>query len=136
MEGKVMRKWLRMDHGDQKWMEPLFELWENAQHLINNKYLTLRSYKAFKYDSRRESGSARIAINEWLAHYNIRMAQIEVKAGIETKIKILPKYRSASEDIRELDPSVRECLFQDEVEVSEQFWKIIDTFPWNFIDTK
>ena len=67
-----------------------------------------------------ESGSAGIAVNEWLAPYNMRMAQIEVKAGLETKIKIIPKYRSASEDIRSLDPTVRGCLFQDEAEVMKK----------------
>ena len=76
-----------------------------------------RSYGAFQYNSRWESGSARIAINEWLAHYNMRMAQIEVKSGVETKIKIMPKLRSSSNDIRELDPLVRDCLFKDEIEV-------------------
>ena len=47
----------------------------------------------------------------------MRMAQIEVKSGVETKIKILPKLRSASKEIRQLDPSVRDCKFRDEIEV-------------------
>ena len=80
-----------------------------------------RSHKAFTYHSkwgaRWESGSARVAINEWLSPYNMRMAQIEVKAGIETKIKIQPNLRAASKNIRDLDPSDRECFFSDENEV-------------------
>ena len=35
-----------------------------------------------------EAGSALVAINEWRSHYHVRMAQIEARAGIETKIKI------------------------------------------------
>ena len=52
-----------------------------------------------------------------MSPYNMRMAQIEVKAGIETKIKIQPKMREASINIKELDPSDRECLFSEETEV-------------------
>ena len=63
-------------------------------------------------------GSAGIAINEWLSQFNVRMAQIEAPAGMETKIIITPSYRSASPSIKALEPTVRHCRFIDEVKVS------------------
>ena len=50
----------------------------------------------------------------------MRMSQIEVKAGIETKIKIQPKIRSASNNIRDVAPADRDCLFSDENEVPKK----------------
>ena len=92
-----------------------------------------RSYDAFKDGARWESGSARVAINEWLAQYSIKMKQIEVRSGIETKIKIIPKLRAASIDIKQLDPWDRECFFQDEVEACkskgcEEFKYVLSQF--------
>ena len=63
------------------------------------------------------TGSARIAINEWLSQFNVRMAQIEAPAGMETKIKLTPTYRSSSPDIKILHPKDRHCRFLDEVKV-------------------
>ena len=51
----------------------------------------------------------------------MRMAQIEIRAGIETKIKIQPKLRAASKNIKDLDPSERKCLFSDENKVYKIF---------------
>ena len=62
-------------------------------------------------------GSARIAINEWLSQFNVRMAQIEAPAGMETKIMVTPTYRSASPNIKVLEPEDRHCRFLDEVKV-------------------
>ena len=94
-----------------------------------------RSYDAFKDGARWESGSARVAINEWLAQYSIKMKQIEVRSGIETKINIIPKLRAASIDIKQLDPWDRECFFQDEVEAckSKGCKECISTFCDNCI---
>ena len=66
------------------------------------------------------TGSARIAINEWLSQFNVRMAQIEAPAGMETKIKVTPTYRSSSYDIKILNPEERHCRFLDEVKVTKQ----------------
>ena len=105
------------------WLDVGIRLFDLANELVVFYVIQIfcRSHKAFNYfkkwGARWESGSARIAINEWLSHYNMRMAQIEVKAGIETKIKIQPKMRSASDNIREVDPADRDCLFSDENEV-------------------
>ena len=62
-------------------------------------------------------GSAGISINEWLSQFNVRMAQIEAPAGMETKIMVTPTYRSASPNIKVLEPTDRHCKFSDEVEV-------------------
>ena len=65
-------------------------------------------------------GSAKIAINEWLSQFNVRGAQIEAPAGMETRIKITPTFRSAMDNIKDLHPKDRDCQFLDEVKVIMQ----------------
>ncbi len=36
----------------------------------------------------KKKGSARIAVNEWLSYYNVRINHLEVVAGTEAVIKI------------------------------------------------
>ena len=52
-----------------------------------------RSWESFTVSQQRRGpatlkGSAKIAINEWLSQFNVRGAQIEAPAGMETRIKI------------------------------------------------
>ena len=68
-------------------------------------------------DTKMVKGSARIAINEWLSQFNVRMAEIKAPAGLETMIKVTPTYRSSSNDIKKIDPKDRLCRFLDEVQV-------------------
>ena len=68
-------------------------------------------------DSRTVKGSARIAVNEWLSQFNMRMAQIKVPAGMETKITVTPTYQTASDKIKGLKPKDRHCQFLHEVQV-------------------
>ena len=77
-----------------------------------------RSFDSFtNFKPKMIKGSARIAINEWLSQFNVRMAQIEAPAGMETKIMVTPTYRSASPNIKVLEPEDRHCRFLDEVKV-------------------
>ena len=69
------------------------------------------------YNSRILKGSAKIAINEWLSQFNVRMAQIEAPAGMETKISVTPTYRSAAPEIKVIQPKDRSCRFLDEIKV-------------------
>ena len=72
-------------------------------------------------DSRTVKGSARIAVNEWRSPFNMRMAQIEVPAGMETKITVTPTYQTASDKIKGLKPKQRHCQFLYEVQVLEKY---------------
>ena len=59
------------------------------------------------------------------------MAQIEAPAGMETKIKVTPTYRSSSYDIKILNPEERHCRFLDEVKVPKQIVSGIICFKIN-----
>ena len=84
-----------------------------------------RSWEAFTDSQQRRGpaalkGSAQIAINEWLSQFNVRVTQIEAPAGMETRIKITPTFRSAMDNIKALHPKDRHCQFHDEVKVIMQ----------------
>ena len=84
-----------------------------------------RSWESFTVSQQRRGpatlkGSAKIAINEWLSQFNVRGAQIEAPAGMETKITITPTFRSSSHNIKVLHPKYRQCLFHDEVKVCDK----------------
>ena len=59
-------------------------------------------------------GSAFVAINEWLSYFNVRMKQVEVRAGTEVIMKIEPVHHVVSDAFRELGQKERGCLLQDE----------------------
>ena len=59
-------------------------------------------------------GSAFVAINEWLSYFNVRMKQIEVRAGTEVIIKMEPVHHIVSEDFRNLVQEERQCLLHEE----------------------
>ena len=59
-------------------------------------------------------GSAFVAINEWLSYFNVRMKQIEVRAGTEVKIKMEPVQHIVSDDFRNLVQEERRCILHDE----------------------
>ena len=89
-----------------------------------NSETFFRSFDSFMdltHTVKLSTGSARIAINEWLSPFNVRMAQIEAPAGMETKIKLTPTYRSSSHDIKILHPEDRHCRFHDEVKENSMF---------------
>ena len=86
-----------------------------------NSETFFRSFDSFTHSDKPSTGSARIAINEWLSPFNVRMGQIEAPAGMETKIKLTPTYRSSSHDIKILHPEDRHCRFHDEVKENSMF---------------
>ena len=59
-------------------------------------------------------GSALLAINEWLSYFNVRMKQIQVRAGTEVIIKVDPVHNVVSDAFRNLDREERGCLLHDE----------------------
>ena len=59
-------------------------------------------------------GSAFVAINEWLSYFNVRMKQVEVRAGTEVIMKVEPVDHIVSDAFGELDRAERECRHKDE----------------------
>ena len=59
-------------------------------------------------------GSAFVAINEWLSYFNVRMKQVEVRAGTEVIMKVEPVHHVVSEEFKILVQEERGCLLQDE----------------------
>ena len=59
-------------------------------------------------------GSAFVAINEWLSYFNVRMKQVEVRAGTEVIMKVEPVDHIVSGAFGELDRAERECRHKDE----------------------
>ena len=55
-----------------------------------------------------------MAINEWLSYFNVRMKQIEVRAGTEVLIKVDPVHNVVSDAFRNLEQEERGCLLHDE----------------------
>ena len=59
-------------------------------------------------------GSAFVAINEWLSYFNVRMEQIEVRAGTEVIIKVEPVHHIVSEEFSILEVEERHCLLPED----------------------
>ena len=59
-------------------------------------------------------GSAFVAVNEWLSYFNVRMKQVEVRAGTEVIMKVEPVDHIVSGAFGELDQAERECRHKDE----------------------
>ena len=62
-------------------------------------------------------GSAKIAVNEWTAYYNVRNNEISLKAGTEVLITLKPTSHIATKDVKDLKVVDRKCKLKDEVEV-------------------
>ena len=76
--------------------------------------LLFRSMRASLPHIQATRGSAFVAINEWLSYFNVRMKQVEIRAGTEVMMKVEPVRHVVSDGFRELDQEERGCLLQDE----------------------
>ena len=68
-------------------------------------------------DKEKEEGSLMIAINGWQTYYDVRINQIQLRAGKDVVIKIEPVVHSTSADFKNLKLDDRKCRFMDEPEV-------------------
>ena len=73
-----------------------------------------RSMRALQPQFQATRGSAFVAINEWLSYFNVRMEQIEVRAGTEVIIKVEPVHHIVSDVFSNLDVAERRCLLPEE----------------------
>ena len=80
-----------------------------------------RSLKSHLPTQPKDRGSALVAINEWLAYFNVRWNNFRVAGGQEVVVKIQPVDFSSSGSFRELDVTTRKCRFHDELNVGEMF---------------
>ena len=86
----------------------------------------------------KEQGGLIVAINAWNQYYDVRINQLDLRAGSEVIIKVEPVVHSASDDFGRQNLNDRKCRFKDEVKVvvrsgSQINWR----HPWpgisNFI---
>jgi hypothetical protein len=64
-----------------------------------------------------QRGKLLIAFNEWMSYYNVRMNNLELRAGREMIVKVKMVDHVASERIRGLNIDSRNCLFINEQQV-------------------
>ena len=69
-----------------------------------------------KFFDKRE-GSLMLAINSWQTYYDVRINQLDLRAGTDVIIKVEPVVHSASADFKALKLEDRNCRFLDEQEV-------------------
>ena len=72
-----------------------------------------------------EEGNILIAINGWQSYYDVRINQLDLRAGTDVVIKIEPVVHSTSPDFRKLKIYERQCRFSDENEVYWSFYATI-----------
>ena len=78
-------------------------------------YISYRSLKSLAVGLPKDKGAAKVAINEWLSYFNVRLNHIEITGGQDVIIKLEPVKHVASEIFRELSLDKRKCKFPDEV---------------------
>lgn len=66
---------------------------------------------------REEPAHLMVAINEWTDYFNVRINQLDVRAGTEVILKVRPTQHSTSEGFKSLTLEERRCRFKHENEV-------------------
>ena len=66
---------------------------------------------------KKDPGTLMIAINEWTNYYNVRINQLELRAGMEVILRVRPILHLASEAFEDLSLEERKCRFMYENEV-------------------
>ena len=64
-----------------------------------------------------KEGSLMVAINGWQTYFDVRINQLDLRAGTEVNIKVKPVVHDTSADFKRLSLDDRKCRFMDEVEV-------------------
>ena len=67
----------------------------------------------------KEQGGLVVALNAWNQYYDVRINQLDLRAGSEVIIKVEPVVHTASDDFRRQNINDRRCRFKDEVKVGE-----------------
>ncbi len=62
----------------------------------------------------KRKGSAKVAVNEWLSYFNVRINHVEIVAGQETIVTVQPTQHVATEAFRAMDVDERGCRFPEE----------------------
>ena len=70
------------------------------------------------YSFEKEQGGLIVAINAWNQYYDVRINQLDLRAGSEVIIKVEPVVHSASDDFRRQNLEDRKCRFEWELEVN------------------
>ena len=75
-------------------------------------------YQGSEVDSfEKEAGNLMVAINSWQTYYDVRINQLDLRAGTDVIIKIKPLIHTTSAAFRNLNLKDRKCRFMDEQEV-------------------
>ena len=72
----------------------------------------------------KDEGSLMIALNSWQTYYDVRINQIELRAGKDIVIKVEPVVHSTSLDFKGLSLKDRKCRFVDEQEVFQDIFNV------------
>ena len=67
---------------------------------------------------KKEPGSLMVALNEWTDYFNVRINQLDLKAGTEVIMRVRPIQHTTSKDFRALSLEERKCRLMHENEVS------------------
>ena len=78
----------------------------------SNKYLD--NVESFEKDE----GSLMVAINDWQTYYDVRINQLDLRAGTDVIIKVKPVVHSTTADFKNLKLEDRKCRFMNEQEVA------------------
>ena len=65
----------------------------------------------------KEEGSLMVAVNGWQTYYDVRINQLDLRAGTDVTIKVKPVVHSTSAYFKTLNLDDRKCRFMDELEV-------------------
>ena len=66
-------------------------------------------------------GSIIVAINAWQTYYDVRINQLDLRAGTDVVIKVEPVVHSTSSEFKTLKLDERKCRYSDEIEVLKDF---------------
>ena len=66
---------------------------------------------------KKEPGTLMVAVNEWTDYFNVRMNQLDLRAGTEVIMRVRPTQHLTSEDFRALSLEKRKCRLSHENEV-------------------
>ena len=81
-----------------------------------------RYLSTFHHEYERKSGSATLAINEWISYYNVRLNPLDLIAGHEYIIKVKPVQHIATNRVKGYDIHTRKCQFPEENQVKQSFF--------------
>ena len=80
-----------------------------------NKYIdNIESYE-------KDEGSLMIAINDWQTYYDVKINQLDLRAGTDVIIKVKPVVYNTTAEFKALKLDDRQCRYRNEQEVCATF---------------